>query len=113
MALLNYPDVIAMINKDLDWTEQLGDAVVAQRADVLNAVQAFRKKVYDAGNLKSDAKQTAQVENQTITVQSVDPQTIYVLQYDPQVVVAPALVLAGCENLAPTENRALGGCRGS
>jgi hypothetical protein len=56
---------------------------------VLNAIQSFRKKVYDAGNLKSNDKQSVTTENQTILVQSADPQTIYVPQYDPQTIVAP------------------------
>lgn len=75
MALLNYPDVLSMMNRDLDWTQQLGNAVVAQQADVLNAIQAFRKKAYDAGNLKSNDKQSVKVENQAVIVQSADPQT--------------------------------------
>ncbi|HEX5328451.1 MAG TPA: DUF3300 domain-containing protein, partial [Acetobacteraceae bacterium] len=92
VALLNYPDVLAMMNSDLDWTQQLGNAVIAQQADVLNAIQAFRKTVYDAGNLKSNDQQSVKVENQTVIVQSADPQTIYVPEYDPQVVVAPVAV---------------------
>jgi Protein of unknown function (DUF3300) len=78
-----------MMNHDLEWTQQLGNAVVAQQTDVLNAIQAFRKKVYEAGNLKSNDQQSVKVEGQTVVVQSANPQTIYVPQYDPQVVVAP------------------------
>jgi len=89
IALLNYPNVVAMMNKDLDWTQQLGSAMVDQQADVLSAIQDFRKKAYDAGNLKSDPKQTVRVEHQSIVVQSADPQVVYVPQYNPQVVVAP------------------------
>ena len=92
VALLNYPDVLSMMNDDLDWTQQLGDAVVAQQTDVLNAIQAFRKKVYDAGNLKSNDKQSVKLEDQTVLVQSADPQIIYVPQYIPEVVVAPLAV---------------------
>jgi len=89
IALLNYPDVVEMMNKDLDWTQQLGSAMIDQQVDVLSAIQDFRKKAYDAGNLKSDPKQTVRVEHQSIVVQSADPQVIYVPRYDPQVVVAP------------------------
>jgi hypothetical protein len=89
VALLNYHDVLSMMNHDLEWTQQLGNAVVAQQSDVLNAIQAFREKVYDAGNLKSNDQQSVKTEGQTIVVQSANPQTIYVPQYDPQVAVAP------------------------
>ena len=43
-----------MMSGDLDWTAALGEAVVADQAAVLEAVQAFRRKTQSAGNLKSD-----------------------------------------------------------
>lgn len=92
VALLNYPDVVAMMNHDLSWTQQLGNAMIAQQADVLSAIQAFRKQAHEAGNLKSNDKQTVKVENQTIVVQSANPQTIYVPQYNPQTIVVPVAV---------------------
>ncbi|HWT81361.1 MAG TPA: DUF3300 domain-containing protein, partial [Candidatus Methylomirabilis sp.] len=42
--LLNYPEVISMMSQDLDWTQDLGEAVVGQQADVIKAIQAFRAK---------------------------------------------------------------------
>ena len=39
VALLNYPEVVKLLNDDLDWTYDLGTAVLNQRADVLNAIQ--------------------------------------------------------------------------
>ena len=43
--LLNYPEVISMMSQDLEWTEDLGEAVVGQQAEVVKAIQAFRAKV--------------------------------------------------------------------
>lgn len=43
-ALAAVPDVLAMMSGKLDWTKKLGDAVVAQQADVLEAVQRRRAK---------------------------------------------------------------------
>jgi hypothetical protein len=43
-SLVNYPEVITMMSGDLDWTAALGEAVVADQAAVLEAVQAFRRK---------------------------------------------------------------------
>ena len=40
--LLNYPEVIGMMSQDLDWTQDLGEAVVSQQKDVVKAIQAFR-----------------------------------------------------------------------
>ena len=57
-SLLNYPEVVNMMSSDLDWTAALGEAVVADQGEVLEAVQAFRRKAQAAGNLKTDPKQT-------------------------------------------------------
>lgn len=85
--LLNYPTIIKMMNDDLDWTQRLGDAVVADQAAVLEAVQSFRRKVYAAGNLKSDDKQTVTVQNDVVSIAPANPQVIYVPQYNPTTVV--------------------------
>ena len=61
VALLNYPEVIALLNDEIDWTWQLGEAVVAQQADVVTAIETFRDRAYAAGNLKSDEYQPERV----------------------------------------------------
>ena len=58
VALINYPEAVELLNDDLDWTWRLGEAVVAQQADVIAAVESFRDRAYAAGNLKSDEHQT-------------------------------------------------------
>jgi hypothetical protein len=40
-ALIATPPVLAMMNAELDWTQKLGDAVLAQQADVMAAIQRF------------------------------------------------------------------------
>ena len=40
VALLNYPEVVALLNDDIDWTWRLGEAVVAQQEDVVSAVES-------------------------------------------------------------------------
>ncbi len=92
-SLLNYPDVVKMMSADLDWTSALGEAVVADQGDVLEAIQSFRRRAQAAGNLKSDGKQVVQVEKEIINIVPADPQVIYVPQYNPSTVVvygAPA-----------------------
>ena len=85
--LLNYPEVISMMSQDIDWTQDLGEAVVGQQADVLKAIQAFRAKAATAGNLKSDDKQLIVQENNVIQIVPADPEVIYVPQYQPSTVV--------------------------
>ncbi|MBK7592129.1 MAG: DUF3300 domain-containing protein [Betaproteobacteria bacterium] len=86
-SLLNYPDVVKMMSGDLDWMSALGEAVVADQGEVLEAIQSFRRKAQAAGNLKSDDKQVVVVEKEVITVVPADPQVIYVPQYNPTTVV--------------------------
>src|SRR6185295_9910460 len=86
-SLVNYPEVITMMSGDLDWTAALGEAVVADQAAVLAAIQDFRKRTQSAGNLKSDQKQTVVVEKEVIKIVPTDPQVVYVPQYNPTTVV--------------------------
>ena len=86
-SLVNYPDVIKKMSADLDWTAALGEAVVADQGEVLEAVQAFRRKTQAAGNLKSDSRQVVVVEKEVIKIVPADPQVVYVPQYDYNAVV--------------------------
>ncbi len=86
-ALLNYPEVLRMMNDDIDWTWQLGDAVVNQQADVIAAVETFRDRAYAAGNLKSDQHQTVSEDEGIIEIVPVNEEIIYVPYYEPEQVV--------------------------
>jgi hypothetical protein len=87
VALLNYPEVVRLMNDDLDWTYDLGTAVLNQRADVLNAIQDFRGQAYAAGNLRSDERQTVARADDAIEIKPANPQVIYVPYYEPERVV--------------------------
>ncbi|MGF6640573.1 Protein of unknown function [Paraburkholderia tuberum] len=86
-ALLNYPSIVKNMSTDLDWTINLGEAVVADQGSVLEAIQRFRRQTQSAGHLKSDDKQVVVVEKEVIKIQPADPQVIYVPQYNPQTIV--------------------------
>ncbi len=86
-ALLNYPEVVELMNEDIDWTWRLGEAVVAQQADVIAAIESFRDKAYAAGNLKSDDRQTVTNEDGVIEIEPVNEDVIYVPYYEPERVV--------------------------
>jgi hypothetical protein len=87
VALLNYPEVVYMMDKEIDWTWQLGEAVINQQADVLAAVESFRERAYAAGNLESDERQTVSNEEGIIEIEPVDEEIIYVPYYEPEEVV--------------------------
>ncbi|QIG51339.1 DUF3300 domain-containing protein [Nordella sp. HKS 07] len=85
IALLNYPDIIKMMNDDLKWTEQLGDAVVSQQKDLLVAVQELRDRAVASGVLKSDSKVTIQEQNDNVIITPAKKEATYVPQYDPAI----------------------------
>lgn len=87
VALTNYPEIVALLNEDLDWTWQLGEAVVAQQADVVAAVEGFRERAYAAGNLRSDGNQIVARNDNVIEITPVTEDVIYVPYYEPKQVV--------------------------
>ena len=85
-ALAPFPQVLAMMADQPDWTQKLGEAFVAQQADVMASVQKLRSKAYAAGNLKSSAEQKIVVKGDVYEIEPVNPQVVYVPRYDPVVV---------------------------
>ena len=86
-ALLNYPEVVRLMNEDIDWTWELGGAVLNQQPDVIAAVERFRDRAYEAGNLQSDDYQTVNYDGDSIEILPADEQVIYVPYYEPRRVV--------------------------
>ncbi len=87
VALTNYPEIVELLNKDIEWTRRLGEAVVAYQADVVAAVETFRDRAYAAGNLKSDEYQTVTRNEGVIEISPVADDVIYVPYYEPERVV--------------------------
>src|SRR6478672_3998714 len=46
-ALTSTADVLSMMSDKVDWTKNLGDAVLAQQPDVMDAIQRLRTKAFD------------------------------------------------------------------
>src|SRR6202023_1765825 len=65
-ALVEFPSVLANMDKNLSWTSSLGDAYVNQEKDVMNAVQEMRDRAEKAGNLKSTSQENVKKEGKTI-----------------------------------------------
>jgi hypothetical protein len=87
VALINYPEVVELLNENLDWTWRLGEAVVAQQTDVIAAVETFRDRAYAAGNLKSDGYQQVTRNDGVVSISPVSEDVIYVPYYEPTRVV--------------------------
>ncbi|MGB8443774.1 MAG: DUF3300 domain-containing protein, partial [Pseudolabrys sp.] len=93
-GLTSVPQVLAMMNDKLDWTQQLGEAFLAQPDDIQNAIQALRARADDAGNLKSSKEQKVRKVAATpspgyagppeyYVIEPVEPDYFYVPVYDP------------------------------
>ena len=84
------PDVVKRLADDIGWTTDLGNAVLAQQSDVMDAVQRMRAKAQEKGNLKSNEQmkvETKVVESKSvIVIEQTKPDVVYVPSYDPVVV---------------------------
>ena len=80
-ALTAVPQTLTMMNDQLKWTQDLGDAFLAQQSDVLDAVQRLRARADAAGNLKSTPQQTVTRTNRPANVAagSGAPATAYTI----------------------------------
>src|SRR5262245_57069815 len=56
-SLTAIPQTLQMMSDKLAWTQQIGDAFLAQQADVLDAVQRLRERADNNGNLKTTEQQ--------------------------------------------------------
>lgn len=83
-----FPTVLQQMAVHIDWTETVGDAMLAQSDDVLDAVQVKRNEAVESGALTDTPQQvvTTEVDTQAIVIQPANPEVVYVPQYDPQVV---------------------------
>ncbi len=95
-SLVPFPQVLEMMNQQLDWTQQLGYAVATQQEDVMDSVQRLRRQAQEAGTLQSTPQQTVTTVATTtadgtpapepaIVIQPADPQVVYVPVYNPAV----------------------------
>ena len=92
ISLLNYPEIVKMMNDDLAWTEQLGAAAVNQQQELLAAIQQLRDQALASGVLKSSDKAVVEEVNENVVIRSSDPEVIYVPTYDPAILTEPAYV---------------------
>jgi len=84
-ALLPFPSVLDKMASDMNWTNQLGNAFLAQQQDVMDAVQRLRHQAATFGYLRSNP-QIVVSGGPYIAITPVDPGLIYLPYYDPAVV---------------------------
>ena len=96
-ALLPFPSVLDMMNSDMNWTTQLGNAFLAQQQDVMDAVQRQRAIAQRYGYLRTNG-QVVVSGGPYIAITPVNPAFVVVPYYDPAVVFfapRPGFVVGG------------------
>jgi hypothetical protein len=92
-GLVAFPDVLARLSQDLNWTTQLGNAFLAQQGDVMQAVQRMRATAQAKGTLRSTPQETVSTQNQdgktAITIEPANPEVWYVPNYNPAYIWGP------------------------
>src|SRR5579863_3660287 len=92
-GLVAFPDVLARLSQDIAWTTQLGNAFLAQQAEVMQAVQRMRARAEAKGTLHSTPQETVTTQNQggqmAISIQPADTDMWYVPNYNPAYVWGP------------------------
>lgn len=91
-ALMQFPDVLAMMVQNVDWTNALGYAVSVQPDDVMQAVQQVRSRALAAGTLQSSSQLTVQNDGGTVIIAS-PTDTVYVPVYDVNTLYTPGSAL--------------------
>ena len=86
-SLVAFPQTLAMMNNNLDWTQKVGDAMIGQQKDVADSIQRLRAKAAAAGNLKTTPQQKVTTQaaggGSAIVIEPASPEVIYVPYYNP------------------------------
>jgi hypothetical protein len=86
LALARYPNVLAWMDQNLDWTEQVGQAFLYQQPAVMESIQRLRQTAYNYGNLQNTPQQQVVNDGGDFEIVPTDPEVIYVPVYQPDVV---------------------------
>ena len=92
-ALVAFPDVMNLLTRNIQWTTDLGNAFLAQQADVMDAIQRLRAQARDNGRLRNTPQERVTYQQDygqnAIVIQPTDPQVVYVPVYNPAYVWGP------------------------
>jgi hypothetical protein len=91
-ALTAFPSVLSQMDRNMQWTTDLGNAYYNQPQDVMDAVQHMRQQAQQAGSLESTQQQTVSNNDGEIAIAPANPEVVYVPVYNPWVVYGPPVV---------------------
>jgi uncharacterized protein DUF3300 len=82
-ALTAFPQVLAMLDQNLQWTTSLGNAYYNQPQDVMQTIQVMRDRAEQAGNLQNTPQEQVTDNGGAIDIAPANPQVVYVPAYNP------------------------------
>lgn len=88
-SLAAYPQVLAMMNDNLEWMQRLGDAFLVDQARMMETVQSLRQKAQAAGNLQSTSQLSVTTQGDDIVIDTPQPAAVYVPVYNPLLIYGP------------------------
>jgi Protein of unknown function (DUF3300) len=94
-SLTLFPRILRMLDANLEWTEQIGEAYLANPAAVMDAVQRLRRRAQLAGRLVTTSQEIVRTEReptrieQTVTIETPSPEVAYVPICDPSFAYGP------------------------
>ena len=83
-SLVPFPRILRMMDGALDWTEELGTAVMAQQGDVMDSIQRLRHQPRLPGRC-GPTQQQVTTERQGIVIEPANPELIYPPVYSPAI----------------------------
>jgi hypothetical protein len=104
LALLAFPTVLDMMARDPQWTGALGNAVLVQRSDVMDAVQRQRSIAHNYGYLAPNAYDNVVDDDGDYEILPVNPAYVYVPVYSPGIVFfapRPGFFIGGALRFGP------------
>jgi hypothetical protein len=82
-ALTAFPNVLERMDRNLQWTTDLGNAYYNQPQDVMGSVQYMRHQAEEAGHLRSTPQETVSDQDGDVVIAPANPAVVYVPVYDP------------------------------
>lgn len=88
-AMCHFRSILALMSERITETTNIGNAFLAQEAEVMDMVQELRAKAYAQGNLTTTSEQKVIVKKETIIIEPADLRVVYVPYYDPFYIYGP------------------------
>ena len=88
-SIVPYPRILRMMDNELDWTERLGEAFLADPAAVMDSIQRLRRRAAAAGHLSSAPQAVVTTQEEAITIESPSLSVVSFPNCDPSVVYGP------------------------